>query len=307
MKRQIIDYVGIFIGCLMVSVAFVVFINPYKIVPGGVFGTSIVLHSLNPHIQVGTYGYMIAIPLLILSYFFLGKSLGVKTLFASLITPLMMNILSTIAYPDADALQTLDPALLFGGKYDLSDNLILCCIFGPMLMAAGEALIMRCHATSGGSDIVAMLIHKYTRVRFSYALLGVDATVIILGLVVNGITLTGYSLICAFVAAKTIAILVSGTKNSKLIFIITSHGQEEMREFILHNLDRTATVIQSEGLYSQENRQLLMMAVRFREVNKVTSTIREIDPNAFVIVTDAYDTLGVRWNKFPKKGELELG
>lgn len=318
MKKIILEYLGILAGCFITSVAFVFLINPYKLVPGGVYGTSIVLHNLFPTFQVGTFGYMISIPLLIMSYFFLGKNIGARTLVASLVTPFMMNVLTTLAYPTQEAMQALDPEQLFGGNLNLSNDLILACIIGPVIVGIGEGIMMRCKATSGGSDIVAMLIHKYLRVRFTNALLAVDSAVIFFGLLVIGLglgtetpaknawLLSGYSLICIVIMSKTVAFVISGEKNNKLIFIITDHDKWELRDFIIEKLDRTATVITSHGLYSQQDKATLMMVVRMKEVDEVTTAIGHIDPKAFVIVTDAYNTFGLRWKSFPQRHQLNL-
>ena len=300
-------------GCFITSVAFVYFINPYKLVPGGVFGASIVLHNLFPTFQVGTFGYMIGIPLLLISYFFLGKNIGARTLVASLVTPFLMNMVTNFAYPDAAAVQALDPAKLAGGHMNLCNDLILACIIGPVLIGFGEGLIMKNKATSGGSDIVAMLLHKYFRVRFSSALIVVDAVVICFGLVVIGFglgtqspaenswLLSGYSLICVVIISRTLSFVFSGTKDHKLLFIITDHDKWELRDFIIHELKRTATVLMGHGLYSQQEKATLMMVVKMREVDEVTAAIGKIDPQAFVIVTDSYDTFGMHWKELPKK------
>jgi len=318
MKRTILDYLGIIVGCTIVSIAFVFFINPYKLVPGGVFGTSIVLHNLFPALQVGTFSYMISIPLLIASYFVLGKGIGGRTLLASLLSPFVMNVVSSIAYPNEEALRSLDPTQLAGGVLDLSNDLILACIIGPVLIGLGEGIMMRCRATSGGSDVVAMLINKFLHVRFSFALLAVDATVVLFGLLVIGMglgqdsvgnhswILSGYSLICIFIMSKTVAFVVSGSKNNKLMFIVTERNHDEMRKFIVDNMDRTATVLPSHGLYQKGEKDVLMMVVRMHEVDIVTTTIKEFDPGVFVIVTDAYDTFGERWKDFPDKSALIL-
>lgn len=317
MKRTILEYIGIVVGCFITSVAFVFLINPYKLVPGGVFGTSIVLHNLFPTFQVGTFGYMISIPLLVISYFCLGKNIGAKTLVTSLVTPLFMNILTNLAYPTVEAMQTLDPAQLAGGHMNLSNDLIIASLIGPLIYGAAEGMLVRCGATSGGSDIVAMLLNKYLRVRFSYALMAVDVVVVCFGLVVIGLgigietadnswILSGYSLICIFVASKTVSFVIAGTKEHKLLFIITDHDKWEMRDFILNDLDRTATVLDSHGLYSQQEKATLMMVVKMREVETITTAIGKIDPKAFVIVTDSYDTFGLRWKELPKKNSLQL-
>lgn len=318
MKKTIAEYLGILLGCAIVSLAFVFFINPYKLVPGGVFGTSIVLHNLFPMIQVGTFGYMIAIPLLFASYFALGKGIGGRTLVASLASPLFMNIFSELAYPTTEALHNLDPTQLAGGCLDLSNDLILACIIGPVLIGVGEGIMMRCRATSGGSDVVAMMINKYLHVKFSFALLSVDAAVVLFGLLVIGMgigtesagehswVLSGYSLVCIFIMSKVLSFVVSGSKNNKLMFIVTDKDNEEMRQFILKDMDRTATVIPSRGLYQQGEKSTLMMVVRMHEVDIVTTRITEFDPNVFVIVTDAYDTFGERWKDFPDKSAVIL-
>lgn len=318
MKKVFGDYLSIAIGCFIVSIGFVFFINPYKFVPGGVFGSSIVLHNLMPQLQVGTFSYMISVPLLILSYFFIGKHVGVRTLFATFMAPLFMNMLSSWAYPTEEALQQLSPKMLCGGVLDLSDNLILAAIIGPVIVGIGEGFIVRAKATSGGTDIIAMLLHKYLRVRFSNALLATDAAIVCMGLLVIGLglgsltpdpkawMLAGYSLICIFLMSKTLTYVCSGSKNSKLLFIVTKKNNAELRDFILHKLDRTATVLDSEGLYSEEPKSTLMMVVRMREVDAVTRAIKNIDPEVFVIVTDAYDAYGLRWKAFPDKHTVEL-
>lgn len=305
-KRSILEYLMILTGCTIVSLGFVFFINPYQFVPGGVFGTSIVLHYLMPQLQVGTYGYMLSIPLLVLSYFLLGKGIGARTLFATLASPFIMNVISSLAYPSAEALQRLSPAELCGGSVNLSQNLLLPAIFGPVLIGVGSAFIMKGKATSGGTDIVAMIIHKYLRVRFSTALLCVDGVIVCFGIAVIGLEQGLYSLICIFLLSRSLAYAMSGSKNKKILFIVTRKNNADLRDYILHTLDRTATALDSEGLYSQQPKSTYLMMVRMREVEAITSAIKALDPDAFIIVTDAYDAYGTRWKAFPDKHSIEI-
>ncbi|MBQ4539803.1 MAG: YitT family protein, partial [Alistipes sp.] len=122
--------IAIVIGCIMCAIGFVFFINPYNIVPGGVYGLGIVLHNIFPAIQVGTFGYMFDIPLLTIAIILFGKQFGGRTLFAAFLTPGFMNIISSMAYPTKEALQALDATQLIGGAIDLSDHLMLACILG---------------------------------------------------------------------------------------------------------------------------------------------------------------------------------
>lgn len=317
-RSMISDYLMILLGSCIVSVGFVFFINPYKFVPGGVYGTSIVLHNLMPKLQVGTFGYIVGIPLLILSYFVLGKGLGAKTLFTTLVTPCIMNILSAAVYPDESSLQLLAPDKICNGMLNLSENLILAVVIGSVIIGFGTGFIIKGHATSGGTDILAMIAHKYLRVKFSNALITIDAIIVSFGLLVIGFgigtdkpaentwMLSGYSLICIFLMSRTLAYIVSGSKNNKLMFLVVDEDDDVLRDFIINHLDRTATVLNGKGLYSQKGKMTLMMMVRMREVEAVTTAIKGINPEVFIIVTDAYDAYGKRWKAFPDKHSIEL-
>lgn len=317
MAKILFSWFKIILGCTILAAGFVFFINPYNIVPGGVYGASIVLHNLFPSIQVGTFGYMFDIPLLILSVILLGSKLGARTIVAALLTPLIMNLISLWAYPTREALESLDPALLLGGMMDMSDHLMLTSIIGAAVIGIGTGIVIRSQATTGGSDIVGMLLQKYCHIRFSTAILMVDATVVCFGLLVIGFGLGSaddisapswhlsfYSLISIFVISRVIAYVINGEKNDKLMFVISEKPLPELRKYILEDLDRTGTCIKSSGLYTGEDKEMLFLVVSYREVNDLKIKIKEADPRAFVVVTDAYDIYGERWKQLPSKNEL---
>ncbi len=311
------NWAGILLGSCILAAGFVFFINPYKIVPGGVYGASIVLHNLFPRIQVGTFGYMFDIPLLILSAVLLGSKLGSRTLVAAMITPAIMNTMSALAYADQTALEQLDPARLLGGALNMSNHLMLTCIIGAAMIGLGSGIVVRCQATTGGSDIIAMLMQKYLRIRFSKAILWVDGLVVTFGLLVIGLGVgtdrgmdaegclsSLYSLVAIWVISRVIAYTISGSNDDKMLLIISDKPIVELREYILKDLDRTATLIKSSGLYTKADKEMLLIVVHNKEVPGIKECIRVADPNAFVIVTDAYDTFGEGWKKLPVKGEL---
>lgn len=305
-------------GCTIMAAGFVYFINPYNIVPGGVYGVSIVLHNLFPSIQVGTFGYMFDVPLLILSMVLLGAKLGTRTIVAALITPFIMNFLSYIGYPNEEALHALDPSLLVGGLLDMTDHLLLTSIIGASLIGIGEGLVVRNQATTGGSDIVAMILQKYAHIRFSTGILMVDAVVVGFGLMVIGFGigsaddvaqpsfyLSFYSLIAIFVTSRVLARVINGEKNDKLIFVISDKELPLLHKYILEDLDRTATHIKSSGLYTKAEKQMLFLVVSYKEVAGLKAMIKEADPNAFVVVTDAYDAFGEGWKELPSRNEVQ--
>jgi len=313
-----LSWIGIFIGCTILAAGFVFFINPYNIVPGGAYGASIVMHNLFPSVQVGTFGYMFDVPLLLLSVVLLGAKLGARTIVAAMTTPAIMNIMSALVYPTREALESLDPAQLLGGSMDMSQHLMLTCIMGAVLIGVGSGIVVKCQATTGGSDIVAMILQKYIGIRFSKAILMVDGLVVAFGLVVIGFGLgtaadTGrptwhlslYSLISIYVISRMIAYVINGAKDDKLIFVISNKNMTLLHDFILREMDRTATVIKSSGLYTKADQEMLFLVVKQRETAGVKHAIKEADPQAFVVVTDAYDTYGDGWKQLPSKGEIQ--
>lgn len=317
MKKTVCSWISIVIGCTVMAAGFVFFINPYNIVPGGVYGASIVLHNLFPSVQVGTFGYMFDIPLLILSVWLLGTKLGTRTIGAALMTPLIMNVMSRLVYPSQEALESLDPTLLLGGTLDMSDHLMLTSVIGAVLIGLGAGIVVRNQATTGGSDIVGMLLQKYCHIRFSHAILFVDGAVVCFGLVVIGFGigtaddvaqpswyLSLYSLISIFVTSRVIAYVINGEKNDKLIFVISEKKLTDLHDYILKDLDRSATYIKSSGLYSGQEKQMLFLVVSYKQVSGVKLKIKEADPRAFVVVTDAYDTFGEGWKQLPSPDEI---
>lgn len=317
MKQTLYAWASIVVGCTILAAGFVFFINPYNIVPGGVYGASIVLHNLFPSIQVGTFGYMFDIPLLILSVLLLGAKLGIRTIVTALLTPLLMNTMSRLVYPTREALESLDPAQLLGGSMNMTDHLMLTCIIGAVVIGVGTGIVIRSQATTGGSDIVGMLLQKYAHIRFSRAILLVDGAVVCFGLVVIGFGLgtasdstqpswhlSFYSLISIFIISRVIAYMINGAKNDKLIFVISDHELQALHQYILKDLDRTATYIKSSGLYTGKDKEMIFLVVSYQEVQGVKLKIKEADPRAFVVVTDAYDTFGEGWKQLPSPHEI---
>lgn len=313
-RNAILSWAGILLGSILLAAGFVYFINPYNIVPGGVYGASIVLHNIFPSIKVGTFGYMFDIPLLIISAILLGAKLGGKTLVASMITPLIMNTMTYYSYPTPEAIESLSPELLLNGIIDLRQNLILAVIVGSVLIGAGSGIVVKSGATTGGTDIIGMLMHKYLHIRFSRSILIADSIVVISGLIAfivigntaeSPVYLSLYSLVAIYLIAQTIARVLNGSKDDKILFIISDHNLTDLHRFILQDLDRTATFIKSSGLYTHADKEMLFLVVSYKEIISVKKKIKEADPRAFVVVTDAYDTYGEGWKPLPNEDDVQ--
>ena len=279
MTKQILSWVNIFVGCTIMAAGFVFFINPYNIVPGGVYGASIVLHNLFPSIQVGTFGYMFDIPLLILSVLLLGAKLGGRTIAAALTTPLIMNVISALSYPTKEALHALDPSQLLGGAFDMTDHLMLTTVIGAAVIGIGQGIVVRNQATTGGTNAEDVSQPSWH--------------------------LSFYSLIAIFICSRVLARVINGEKNDKLLFVISNKKLPDLHQYIIEEMDRTATCIKSSGLYTKEDKEMLFLVVSYKEVAGLKAKIKEADPAAFVVVTDAYDTFGEGWKQLPSKNELQ--
>ena len=310
------SWILIFVGCSIMGAGFVFFINPYNFVPGGVYGAGIVLHNIFPSIQVGTFGYMFDVPLMIIAVLVFGGKFGARTVLAALYTPGFMNILTRLVYPNEEAVHSLDPALLLGGRLDLSNDLLLTCIMGAVVVGVGQGLVVRQQATTGGTDILGMLLQKFAGIKFSTGIFLADGVVVLSGLIVIGFglgtgeaaqggwMLTLYSLITIWAASRVVAYMLDGASYDKLLFII-SDNHRQLKDFILNDLDRSGSTYKSEDSRAGADRSAICSPDSRKEKRLVQHKIKEIDPNAFVVVTDAYDTYGEGFKPFPSADEIQ--
>ena len=184
-----------------------------------------------------------------------------------------------------------------------------------IILGVGVGLVVREQATTGGTDIVAMILNKYFHLQFSRGVLLADSCVVLAGLVVIGFGIgmdgnaTGgwllslYSLICIFVSSRVIDYVIDGASYDKLLFII-SNENEKLRQFIIHDMERGATILKASGMYTKEDKEMIFLVVSRREVAQVQRKIKSIDPKAFLVVTDAYDTYGEGFKAFPEDDSI---
>ena len=165
-----------------------------------------------------------------------------------------------------------------------------------------------------------MYLQKFAKMKFSTGILLADSCVVLSGLLVIGFgvgsgadreaveggswLLSFYSLITIYVSSRVLAYVIDGASYDKLLFIISDH-HEELKRFIIDDLDRSATYIKSKGMYTDSLRDMIFLVVSRKEVRLVQHKIKEIDPKAFVVVTDAYETFGEGFKQFPEKNEIQ--
>lgn len=276
----------IVLGTLLMAAGYVLFITPYHIIPGGVYGIAIAINAIFPSWMVGTIGLCLDIPILLLGIKMFGRKFGAKTIIAALLLPAFMNGLTLL-------IGGTDPAVILNGAMNLSSDMLLACIFGGVFTGVGLALILLSHATSGGTDIIAMIVTKYfKKVPISKAILYVDSLVVIFGLIILQDWKTPlYSLITIFVISNLIDYIMEGGGSDKIVYILTKK-QSEMEELIINELDRSATYISARGMYTKDDKDMIFLVIPRREVPTVRDYVKMVDPDAFLIIANAHEIYG---------------
>jgi uncharacterized membrane-anchored protein YitT (DUF2179 family) len=294
-KKWFISYSLIVIGSLILAAGFVFFISPYKIVPGGVYGIAIVIHYMTEGLlkwaptgfPIGLMGLILNIPLTILGVKILGPRFGVKTVVGFVLTSVFMDAIT----------------FLYGEAPLVAGDALLSSIFGGVLVGLGLGLIFKSKATSGGSDIVAMIIAKYTRLPLGQLMIYVDSAIVLIGLLVFADwKIPLYSWIVIYVTGKTIDIVLQGMSVDKTLFII-SDKFVEIRDRIINDLHRGGTYIPGKGMYNGSDKTIIFTVVNRREMALLEEYIHEIDPKAFLTVLEANEILGEGFKSLKEKLE----
>ncbi len=284
-KKWFTDYSLIIIGSFILAVGYVYFITPHKIVPGGVYGIAIVVHYLtvgmfsiwSDGFPIGLFGLLINIPLTIAGIKILGPRFGVKTIVGFVLTSVFID---GITY------------LRSNGNAPLVDDILLSCVFGGVLIGFGLGLIFKSRATSGGSDIIAMIIAKYTRLQLGRLMIYVDSVIVLLSLVAfKDWHIPLYSWIVIYITGRAIDMTLEGADYNKALLII-SKKHEEIKHKILIDLERGGTYLDGEGMYTGEKKRIIYTVVSRREVAILEEYISKIDPDAFITIMDAKEILG---------------
>jgi len=257
-------------GAFFVALAFNLFLNPNGIATGGVSGISTVVEAVFG-VRPAITQWALNIPLFLAGVLVLGGQFGFKTLYGTLVLPLF--VLLTDPLPPL----TRDP--------------LLAAVFGGVGVGIGLGLVFKARASTGGTDVAAQILHKFTRWSLGLCILLIDGLVVLTAAVVFGPEGALHALVGLFVTGKTIDLVQMGMGYAKMGLIISRH-EEAIRQAILHELDRGVTRIPAVGGYSGRERPLLLCVVHWREVPKLKELVAQVDPEAFVIVTEAHEVLG---------------
>lgn len=272
MKNKIFDGVLLVIGNALLAFGVSFFILPNKILSGGVAGIAVALYpifNVEPKLMMN----IIIFVCFVIGLVFLGKRFAAKTVVSSILYPIFVALFSLISYqPEVDPL--------------------MASVFGGLIMGIGLGATFRTGASTGGMDIPPLILEKFTNIRVSIWILILDAITVLLGLKSFGLNSVLLGLISVFTATVAIDKMQTlGGEQAKQVFIITNKN-DEVLEHIHTLIDRGSTLIQGRGGYTRDNREIIMTVLMKDQYVALEKAVREIDSDAFLIVSDVTEVHG---------------
>ena len=301
-KKETLAYFYLIFGSLLFAIGDILFVNPYILAPGGTYGLSNVLNTVFPW-KVSLYAICMDIPLLIIGTWILGPKFGIKTIISTFLIfgftylietyigydPVIKNgvILENVTNPSPEWLQVPHSE----GRYFIPDYFLNTLVSGGIYgLAIG--LIFKSGATSGGSDIISMILHKFTKISLGTLVMIVDSIITLTTLIAEPqLRLPVYSILVIVIEGWIIDLVVDGFNNNKTAFIVTDKA-EEVRNYIIKDLNRGGTCLFGKGLYKGVDRMMIYVTLTRPELVKLQTALKDIDPDAFLNVVTSAQIMG---------------
>ncbi len=274
-KKEIKEYFLIIIGTVMLTVGVYFFKIPNGFATGGVSGIGTILGKITPNVSAGSWIMIINVLLLLLGFAFLGKQNGIKTVFCSLLFSLLTYVLEFVV-------PVTKP---------LTDQPLLELVYAMLLTAFGSAIIFNVGASSGGTDIAALILRKYTNLDVGKALLVIDFFVAASTFVVFNVEAGLFSMAGLFAKAFLVDSIIDNINSCKYFIVITEKS-EEINAYITKELKHSSTITEAVGGYSGEGKVMIHTVCKRIEAIRLRRHIKEIDPKSFVIITTTSEIIG---------------
>lgn len=272
--KLVYEYGIMTVGAVIYAMGIALFLDPNHLAPGGLTGIAIILNQFLP-LETGTIIFLFNVPLIILGYLKLGRTLIFRTFYCVVVTTTLIDSINSV----------------YGRA--ITDDLIISAIAGCGMVGIGIGLIMKQGSTTGGSDIIVRLLRKkFPHIKTSALFSVFDYTVVAISAIVfKDIVLALYALIAVTVSAYVLDKVLYGTDEAKLLYIISDRSQP-ITEKLLKDLEVGVTFIQGKGAYSGKEKDVIMVAMRKALAPKAEEIVKEVDPTAFMIITSASEVYG---------------
>jgi uncharacterized membrane-anchored protein YitT (DUF2179 family) len=279
MKNQFLkslkEYVIITVGLALVAGGTYYFLMPDNLAAGGVTGIAMIINHYVPYMGVGQLMILLNIILFIVAFIFIGSGFGAKTIYSSLGLSGMIWILEKY----------------FPISKPFTNDLLLSLLFGILIGGVGMGIVFNQNASTGGTDIIAKIINKFIHVDIGKALLMSDFTITLFAGVAFGAEKGMYALLGVIINGFIIDEVISGINICTQVTIISEEG-EEIKKYIMENLERGVTIYEAKGAYTGDRREVLMTIISRREFIRLRDFIRDIDKNAFISISNVHEVLG---------------
>jgi len=274
LKNTVFDFTMITVGSIVMGLAYALFIIPHHFVAGGVTGVAVIINYFF-RLPVGLQVIAFNIPLFVLGVRHMGKQYGVKSLVGMLVSSLLIDFFHQVVRLPSP-----------------TENKLLAAIYGGVMLGIGLGIVFRGRASTGGTDIVGQVLNKYTGMSVGFGIMLVDFIIISAsGFAFRNLEAPLYGYLVLFLSSRVIDVILEGWNYSKLV-IITSARTAEIQDFILHTLDRSGTALKSRSLYLNREGEVIITVIHRKQLAELRRFIKDIDPDAFVIVNDTYTVLG---------------
>ncbi|NLV88400.1 MAG: YitT family protein [Tissierellia bacterium] len=269
--KVLLSYIFLAIGVLIMAMSLEYFLGPNTIAPGGVTGFAVVIDKLTS-IPIYITNLVINIPLFILGMKTLGKSAAIKTIYSTVLLSLFLRILPSTV---------------------LTHDIFLSAIFGGLLMGIGLGIVFKFGGTTGGTDLAGSILNnKFPALSTVTFMTIIDLLVVVFaGIVDKKIETSLYSIIAMFMVMKVVDTILEGMGYLKS-FIIITNKPDEVSERLMIELERGVTSLKGKGMYTKEDKEVLLCVVNRAEFSRVKNIVKELDPKAFVMVSEIYEVLG---------------
>lgn len=274
------EYMILTAATLLMDIGIYVFKYPNNFTFGGITGVSILLSKVTP-LSTATINLIFNMGLLIVGIIILGKGFTSKTIYVSTLSAVMIYILEKIWYIPAPL--TSEPMLEL--------------VFAVLLPALSSAVLFNMNASSGGTDIIAMILKKYTSLNIGMCLLCVDIFIAISTFIVFDIQ-TGLFALLGLMSKSLIIDNVIESINTCKYFNVICNNPEPICDFICSKLDRSATVYEAQGAYSHQKKYVIMTAMKRRQAIELRNFIRQTEPTAFILISNTSEIIGKGFRGF---------
>lgn len=275
MKKLIKKLILLTIGTLVLTFGFFFFIMPFKLTIGGISGVAMSLNAFFPNVPIGIFVMIMDTILYIIAFIILGKSFGVLSIYCSFIFSSSTALLE----------------ILLPNFKPLSDDILINLIFGIIISAAGMALVINQGASTGGTDIIAMIIRKYMSIDVGKCMLVADFFVVLLGMYTFGTKSGMYAMLGIFINSLVIDKAIAGL-NTRVNMMITSNKYREINSYIIEKISRGSTIFKAVGGFSDDEKFVINTIVSRGEYIKIKNYVKSIDPKAFVCISYVSEVVG---------------